>query len=334
MSIQEIKFYDVTLRDGNHALRHQLESSFVQAYSSLAAGSPSWSIEVGHGNGLGGSSFLVGESLQTDTELLQAARPNLQGIQLSVHSIPGFSTIERDLKPAFELGVDLFRIASHVTEASVCEKQIEFVSSLGAVVHGVLMMSHMVDIEELVSQGRKLVEYGASAVIIMDSAGTYRPEDVRDRVSALREELAVEVGFHAHNNLGLAVSNALSAVTAGASIIDVATLGLGAGAGNAPYELLAVALGLEKSSPEQFDAVLSLGELVTSSYHQFLPRISPSSVRSGLLGVFSGYAPQVSAISERTGLPAKEIWLEASRRKLVAGQESLLEEIAQDLSNL
>lgn len=334
MTSQDVKLYDVTLRDGNHALRHRLETAFVRAYCALAAGSPSWSIEVGHGNGLGGSSFLVGESLETDAELLRGARSNLQDIQLSVHSIPGFSTIERDLKPAFQLGVDLFRIASHVTEASVCEKQIEFVSNLGASAHGVLMMSHMVDIDELLTQAKKLVEFGASAVIIMDSAGTYRPAEVYDRIAVLRDALRVEIGFHAHNNLGLAVSNALSAVTAGATIIDVASLGLGAGAGNAQYELVAVALGLEKSSPEQFDAVLALGELVISSYSQFLPRISPSSVRSGLLGVFSGYAPQVSAISDRTGVPAKEIWLEAAKRKLVAGQESFLEEIAQDLSNL
>jgi 4-hydroxy 2-oxovalerate aldolase len=306
----------------------------VQEYCSLAAQSDSWGIEVGHGNGLGGSSFLVGQSLESDVSLLGAARGNLDMIHLGVHSIPGFSTIERDLKPAVDLGVNIFRIASHVTEATVCEKQLEFVASQGLAAHGVLMMSHMVGPEELLAQARRLVDFGASAVIIMDSAGHYRPADVDDRISLLRSALDVELGFHAHNNLGLAVSNAISAIGAGATIIDVATLGLGAGAGNAPYELVAIALSMDVAQPDSLDAILALGELVTGAYGKFLPRISPSSVRSGLLGVFSGYAPQVNAISERTGVPAKDIWFEAAKRKLVAGQESLLEEIAHDLGNL
>jgi 4-hydroxy 2-oxovalerate aldolase len=329
-----LKLYDVTLRDGNHALRHQLESRFVQDYCSLAGHTPSWGVEVGHGNGLGGSSFLVGQSLESDVSLLESAGKTLDGVNLGVHSIPGFSTIERDLKPAVDLGVSVFRIASHVTEATVCEKQLEFVASQGLTAHGVLMMSHMVRPEELLAQAKQLVDFGASAVIIMDSAGHYRPAAVDSRIALLRDELDVELGFHAHNNLGLAVANAISAIGSGATIIDVATLGLGAGAGNAPYELLAIALSMDEARPDDFDAIMALGELVTAVYGKFLPRITPSSVRSGLLGVFSGYAPQVTAISERTGVPAKDIWFEAGKRKLVAGQESLLEEIAHDLGNL
>lgn len=334
MNLDSLTFHDVTLRDGNHALRHQLTSSFVESYCDLSAKSPTAVIEVGHGNGLGGSSFLVGESLETDGQLLSAATNRLSHIRLGVHSIPGFSTVDRDLKPALEIGVSVFRIASHVTEATICEKQIEFISATDRYAHGVLMMSHMVSPEELLAQARKLVSYGASAVVVMDSAGAYRPRQVHERISLLRDNLEVELGFHAHNNLGLAVNNAVAAIEAGATIIDVATLGLGAGAGNAAYELLAVSLGMDEADPENFESLLSLGQLVSRFHDAHLPRISPSSIRSGLLGVFSGYAPQVAEIANRTGLDAKEIWREAARRKLVAGQESLLEEIAQDLSNL
>jgi hypothetical protein len=46
---------------------------------------------------------------------------------------------------------------------------------------------------------------------------------------ALRDALSCEVGFHAHNNLSLAVANSLAAVEEGAVQVDGSACGLGAG---------------------------------------------------------------------------------------------------------
>ena len=81
--------YDVTLRDGNHALRHTLSSEFVRSYCEQADKSGVWAVEVGHGNGLGASSYLVGKSVESDEALLSAARDSLKNTKLAVHSIPG-----------------------------------------------------------------------------------------------------------------------------------------------------------------------------------------------------------------------------------------------------
>ena len=129
--------YDVTLRDGNHALRHQLTSDFVEKYCKLADNSGVWAVEVGHGNGLGASSYLVGKSAESDFELLSTAREFLKNAKLAVHAIPGFATIRRDLIPAIECGVDVFRIATHSTEATVSEKHISFLAERNVEVHGV-----------------------------------------------------------------------------------------------------------------------------------------------------------------------------------------------------
>ena len=206
-----MNIYDVTLRDGNHALRHQLTVDFLESYCEIADRSGVWAVEVGHGNGLGASSYLVGKSIATDAQLLTAARNSLKNTKLAVHSIPGFATLQRDLIPAIDLGVDIFRVATHVTEANTAEKHIEYLANKEILVHGVLMMSHMISINGLVEQAKMMENYGASAVIIMDSSGNYIPRDVSERVDALKSKLKVEVGFHAHNNLGVAVSNAITA---------------------------------------------------------------------------------------------------------------------------
>ncbi len=330
----KLHLYDVTLRDGNHALRHTLSSKFVSDYCQIADNSDVWAVEVGHGNGLGASSFLVGKSSENDIELLTIARLNLTKTKLAVHAIPGFATIKRDLLPALACGVDIFRIATHSTEATTAQKHIEFLCNRDATVHGVLMMSHMNDISGLISQSKLMQSYGAKAVILMDSAGYFLPNDVRERVDAIKNALDIEVGFHAHNNLGIAISNAGQAIQSGASIIDGASMGLGAGAGNAQLENI-VSTGIRnKSINADISKFLEMSQKVESEYPDKLPLVTSSSIQSGMAGVFSGYAPQVKLISEELGINAQNLWEEISRRKLVAGQESMVREIAQDLMNL
>ena len=328
------KLYDVTLRDGNHALRHSLSSDFVTKYCEKADQSGVWAVEVGHGNGLGASSYLVGKSVEDDSSLLQAARQSLSKTKLAVHAIPGFATIKRDLIPAIDAGVDIFRIATHVTEADVAQTHIEFLANRDVVTHGVLMMSHMIEIKGLLKQAALMKSYGASAIILMDSAGYFIPKDVIERVSAIKNSLDIEVGFHAHNNLGLGVSNALSALHQGATLIDGASMGLGAGAGNAQLENIVAAGNRENSIYPGIFEFLQMSKLVEDSYPNLLPRTTSSSTQSGLVGVFSGYAPQVRSISEELGLDTNTLWQEMANRKLVAGQESMIREIAQDLMNL
>lgn len=326
--------YDVTLRDGNHALRHSLTPEFVGEYCAIADSSDSYAVEVGHGNGIGASSFLVGKSKHSDAELLSSARVALKNVKLAVHTIPGFATIDRDLNAALDLGVDLFRVATHSSEADVAERHIAYLKSKKVEVQGVLMMTHMIDTGELVKQALIHQAQGADAVIIMDSAGYYRPDDVNMRISALVGELSVPVGFHAHNNLGVAVTNALTAKGSGAEILDGSSMGLGAGAGNAQLENLAANLLPERGDVESIRVYLKLSRLVEAVWSEYLPRISGGSIESALSGVFSGYAPQVAKLSEELGIEKSVLWKAIGKRKLVAGQESMIREIAQDLMNL
>jgi 4-hydroxy 2-oxovalerate aldolase len=319
-------YYDVTLRDGNHALHQQLSESFVRKYCAMADTSGVWAVEVGHGNGLGTSSFLAGKSAYSDELLLVAARESLREAKLAVHAIPGFATINRDLRPAVELGVEVFRIATHVSEASMAQTHMEYLAQENVTVHGVLMMSHMIDMTGLLAQAVLMKTYGASAIILMDSAGRFEPRDVRNRVEMVHQEVGLEVGFHAHNNLGLAVANAHAASDAGASIVDGAAMGLGAGAGNAQLESV-VATDHSDSHPD-LRQVLGLSRLVESEFPDNLPRTTASSIESGLAGVFSGYAPQVMEVAAEFGLDPADLWRALGEHKIVAAQESMIREIA------
>ncbi|MEI6986334.1 MAG: 4-hydroxy-2-oxovalerate aldolase [Rhodospirillaceae bacterium] len=323
---------DPSLRDGNHAIGHQLKPEQIAAYCRIAdeAGIPM--VEVGHGNGIGASSLQLGLSAASDAELLNAARDNLKRSRLGVHVIPGFATIEKDIKPALDIGVDVFRIASHCTEADITERFIDYVRKRGRTAYGVLMMSHMASSDVLVEEARKMEAYGAEMVVIMDSAGAYLPHEVRTRIMALVEGLQIPLGFHAHNNLGMAVANSVAAVEAGASLLDGCARGFGAGAGNAQLEVMVAVLHkLGYHTGIDLYRVLDLGNFAENNLMSTVPTISSDSIISGIAGVFSGFLKPVQRIASQYGVDARDIFIELGRRGVVAGQEDLILEVAEQL---
>jgi len=324
-----ILIHDVTLRDGSHAVAHQLSLKQIAEYAKAAELSGIPVIEVGHGNGLGASSLLVGESLVSDFDMLSTAKENLKNTKLGIHIIPGFGAINKDLKPAFDAGVDVVRVASHCTEADITERHIKFSRENGKEVYGVLMMSHMASDEELVCQCLKMESYGAEGVILMDSAGASLPSDILSRISALVSSLKIPVGFHAHNNLGMGIANAVTAVSAGATILDGSARGFGAGAGNAQLEVLvAVIEKLGYSTGINLYKILELAELAEKRLLKVIPSINSTSIVSGLSGVFSGFAKHVDRVAKEYNVDPRDIFFELGKRKVVAGQEDLIVEIA------
>lgn len=330
--MRKILISDPTLRDGNHAVAHQLSAKQVAVYAQAAdkAGVPI--VEVGHGNGLGASSLQVGESLEDDFTLLSVARENLDNSKLGIHVIPGFATINRDLKKAIEIGVDVIRVASHCTEADITQRHIGFAREKGKEAYGVLMMSHMASPALLVEEAQKMELYGAEGIIIMDSAGAYLPTDVTERISALVDGLSVPVGFHAHNNLGMAIANSLAAIEAGARILDGTAKGFGAGAGNAQLEVLIAVLNrLGYRTGIDLYKILDAADIAEREIMPVVPTIKSESIVSGLAGVFSGFAKHVARISKEYEVDQRDVYFELGKRKVVAGQEDLIIEVVLEL---
>lgn len=331
---KRILISDPTLRDGSHAVRHQLTAQQVRRYAAAADAAGVAVVEVGHGNGLGASSLQVGLSRTSDTELLSAAREVVVKAKLGIHVIPGFATINNHLRTALELGVDVVRVASHCTEADTTQRHINFAREHGKEVYGVLMMSHMAPSEILVEEGMKLESYGAEAVIIMDSAGTYLPHMVRERIGELANHLGVPIGFHAHNNLGMAIANSVAAVEAGATILDATARGFGAGAGNAQLEVLVPVLEqLGVGTGVDLYKILDAGDLAEREIVEVIPTIKSMSVVSGLAGVFSGFATHVLRISKEYGVDPRDVFFELGRRRVVAGQEDMIVEVTLALAD-
>ena len=198
---------------------------------------------------------------------------------------------------------------------------------------GFLMMVHMAEPEKILEQARIFEDAGVDYVNLADSAGHLLPDDVRRRVSLLSEKLSIPVGFHAHNNLGLAVANSLAAVEEGASYIDGTLRGLGAGAGNCQIEVLSAVLErMECATGIDLDKILKVAE---EAVEPIMPRaqvIDTASLMLGYAGVYSSFLLHARRAAEKFDLNIKDILVELGRRGMVGGQEDMIVDVAYQLS--
>lgn len=327
-----VVIHDPTLRDGQHAVRHQLGVTALRGYAEAADAAGIPVVEVGHGNGLGASSLQVGRAAVGDDLMLSTVRDALRHSRLGVFMLPGWGTSD-DLRRAIAHGADVVRIGVHCTETSLAERHLGFLRDAGADAHCVLMMSHMASPRQLAEHAALVVGYGAQAVGIMDSAGHFLPGDVTDRIGAIAGAVDVPVIFHGHNNLGMAVANSVAAADAGARIIDGCARGFGAGAGNTQLEVLVPVLhrsGFETGI--DLYGLLDAAEFAERELMPAPPVTDSLSIVSGLAGVFSGFKHQVLDLSARAGVDPRDVFFELGRRQAIAGQEDLIVDVVAELS--
>lgn len=99
------------------------------------------------------------------------------------------------------------------------------------------------DLDYVVEMYNACIDAGATRAVLCDTVGVMTPSVVGWFVDRLRPRLRpVELSFHGHNDLGLAVANSLAACEAGVLVPHACVNGLGERAGNASLEELVMAL--------------------------------------------------------------------------------------------
>jgi 4-hydroxy 2-oxovalerate aldolase len=331
---ERVRLTDSTLRDGSHAMAHQFTEGQVRAVVHALDRSGVEVIEVAHGDGLGGSSFNYGFSRVDEFDLIAAAVAEARAARIAVLLLPGVGTIE-DLRRAHGVGASVARIATHCTEADVSVQHFGAARELGMETVGFLMLSHRIGPEALAAQARTMVDAGAQCVYVVDSAGALVLADAQARVRALLDEIGTQaqVGFHGHQNLSLGVANSVLAVQAGARQIDGALCALGAGAGNAPTEVLAATFDrLGVDTGVDVPGVLAAAQDVLRPIIPRIPFADRSAIVQGYAGVYSSFLLHAERAAERYGVPAHEILQRVGEAGYVGGQEDMIIDIAIDLA--
>jgi 4-hydroxy-2-oxovalerate aldolase len=239
--MRKINLIETTLRDGSYAVNFSFTSADTAIICSELEKVGFEYIEIGHGVGLNAANRNYGTATQTDEEYMIAAENVLARAKYGMFCIPGIARLE-DIEMAAKHHMGFIRVGTNVTEVQNGELYIRKAKEYGMFVAANYMKSYALPPDEFARKVELSEKYGTDMIYIVDSAGAMFREDIEKYYKAIRKVSDLPVGFHGHDNLGLAVSNSIEAAKLGIDFVDSSLQGLGRSAGNAPTEILVAAL--------------------------------------------------------------------------------------------
>lgn len=331
---------DCTLRDAGYAINFQFSAGDIRKISAGLVSSGIRRIEVGHGLGLGASSAKYGLSFESDEYTVEVAKDSCQELaKVGVFCIPQIAALS-DIKKIQRAGADFIRVGIDVIDYPGARAYLEHAKSLGLEVFFNPMKSYAVSHDEFGSIAATVETWGASDwICLVDSAGCMTPNDVARYVTKTKDNCSLSIGFHGHNNLGLANANAMRALECGASSVDSTLSGMGRSAGNAQTEIMAHLMN------DMFCAVkgwsrldrIKLLDLIEADVHPLMLKkqgFEPIDVLFGMTKFHSGYLGMVKRIAQDHGVGIFELILEISNNESPAFSVEECTLIAKDIKRI
>jgi 4-hydroxy-2-oxovalerate aldolase len=322
---------DVTLRDGSYLIDFQFTAEdTARIAAALESVGIRW-IEVGHGLGLNASLSGKGRAAATDREYLEAASRAVQKARWGMFCIPGIARLD-DLRAAAATGMSFVRVGTNITEVDDARPFIELGKELGLVVSYNAMKSYAVSPEEFARCAEAAGSWGADIVSLVDSAGGMFPEDIKRYIETASSRSDVRFGFHGHDNLAMSMANTLSAIDAGAVLVDASLQGMGRSAGNTVTEALAAILK-RRGHLESVDlhGLMDIGQGLITPLMQG-HALDPMAITSGYARFHSSFTSKVTRYAEKYGLDVRDLIVRLTQEDTINAPDELLDRLGRDLA--
>jgi 4-hydroxy 2-oxovalerate aldolase/long-chain acyl-CoA synthetase len=328
--MKKINIIETTLRDGSYAINFSFTSADTSIICKQLEGVGFRYIEIGHGVGLNAANKGYGAAAASDEEYMIAAESVLKRAKYGMFCIPGIARLE-DIDLAARHNMGFIRIGTDASKVPTSEHYIKRAKDHGLFVAANYMKSYILHPKELAKQVKLSEKYGADMLYIVDSAGGMFGTNIKSYFEAIRDVSNLPVGFHGHDNLGLAVANSLEAVQIGIEFIDSSLQGLGRSAGNASTEILIAALHkMGYDTGVDFLEVLKIGQkyiqpLVTTKGKM------PLDIISGYAEFHSSYMHHIQKYSAKYNVDPAILIIEMCKIDKVNVDEKMLDRVARQI---
>jgi 4-hydroxy 2-oxovalerate aldolase len=326
-----MKILDTTLRDGSYVIDFQFTAAqtYEIAKKLDEVGFPF--IEIGHGLGLGATSRSDLKGGATDEEWLDCASAAVTRGKWGAFFIPGIGDY-KDIDLACRYGMDFIRIGANVDSYERAGPYVRYAKEKGLFVCANFMKTYALPYEAVGRTAAMASSYGADLNCIVDSAGAMLPHDVEGYVAAIRNETDKLIGFHGHNNLGLANINSIRAFELGVDVIDASLRGMARSAGNTVTEMLLLAINrMGFDLGYDIFQVMDISERYVDSLTAGYRQVDSESILSGYAKFHSSFAPVVHKVAGKYGIDSRKLIVELCKIDCVNAREELVEQVAKSI---
>lgn len=233
-----LRLIDVTLRDGGYVNNFDYsESQIVDIVRLLDMGKVNY-IELGYCNGSPFDLGPCGLTANIPASLVTKLKGIVKHAGLGVMAHPK-NVCPEDMQLLREAGLDLVRICVTPDNFEQARALISACKQMGLTVSANFVRMSRYRLADVINNMVACEKAGADMIYIADSLGNLQPKQVASLISGMQALLSCNLGFHAHDNLGMANFNTIKAIEHGATIIDSSLQGMGKGGGNLRTEVIA-----------------------------------------------------------------------------------------------
>jgi len=234
-----VNILDCTIRDGGYVNNWMFSTKQVrECYRALVKSHVDY-MEIGFRDSIRTySSVPVGPWKTCSESLIRSTIGDIYTPTTRLALMVNFENVNLDLFPPRKSSlVSMIRIAFHEKDLDGVLETAKHFKMLGYEVALNAMGISYYDEQSLRHFCEIVVESNADYAYIADTYGSLNQIRLA-RIWDIMSEYDVHVGYHAHNNLQKALSNAVYCIQKGAKLVDVTMHGMGRGAGNLCTELL------------------------------------------------------------------------------------------------
>ena len=258
--VGDVQFLDTTLRDGEQAPGVSLTP---EEKARIARGLDRAEVDyIEAGSACTGPGERETISRVTDLGLDATVTSFCRGIKNDIDLALGCGVDGVDIVvPASDKHIERKVGTTHEENVQTTAELVEYAKDHGLWVEVIGEDGSRADFDYLEELMSAALDAGADRVCYADTVGHATPDETLDAVSRLTD--LGPTSTHTHDALGLAVTNALVSVAAGANFVHGTINGIGERAGNVALEEVAIALDHGYSvEPMDLSAVYDLAQLV------------------------------------------------------------------------